>query len=303
MAVGSASILARQAELLSLGPVCEVEDPQGEPLTGGLAVWDPAPDENPSYQVGEVTAEAGRIAMLAVDVAAKLCLAGRADGMVTAPISKEAIQLAGFDFPGHTEFLQERTGAPSVVMILASDLAKGALRVALVTIHVPVVAIAPLVTADRIVRVCTDVNAALKRDFGIARPKLALLGLNPHAGDGGVIGTEEATEIVPARERLHDEGIDVSGPFPADGFFGSAAWTSVDAVVAMYHDQGLAPFKALAMGGGVNISIGLPIVRTSPDHGTAFGIAGQGRADPGSMVEAILTAARIVKNRTRFQES
>ncbi len=297
VAVGSAAVLSEQAERLGLGPVQAVASVDALPGGDALAALDPDPGSAPAFAWGETTAEGGRQAMLAVSTAVDLCLTGAVDGMVTAPLSKEAIHKAGYPFPGHTEYLQERTGAPTVVMVLASDLEAGALRVALVTIHVPVAAVAGLVTAERIATTCRTLATALRRDLGIDRPRLAVLGLNPHAGDGGVIGTEEIDILRPALDTLRAEGLAVEGPFPADAFFGRAAWTRSDAVVAMYHDQGLAPFKALAMGGGVNVTLGLPIVRTSPDHGTAFDVAGQGVADPNSLIEAVRLAARMAERR------
>lgn len=235
--------------------------------------------------------------MRAVTAACDLCIEGAVDGMVTAPLSKEAIQRAGYAFPGHTEFLQQRTGAETVVMVLASQLEAGPLRVALVTIHVPVAAVPKLVTADRVVEIGQTLAEALGQDFGIEVPRLAVLGLNPHAGDGGVIGLEEVEVLEPALETLRQLEVAVEGPFPADAFFGRASWRRYDAVLAMYHDQGLAPFKALAQGGGVNVSLGLPIVRTSPDHGTGFDIAGRGLADARSTVEAVRMAAAMARRR------
>ena len=272
----------------------EVGDLEGE----GLAVLDPDPGSEPVLDIGRTTAEGGRRAMEAVARAIDLALAGKVDGIVTAPISKEAIQLAGYTVPGHTEFLQQRTGASTVVMVLAADLDAGPLRVALVTIHVPVSAVPALVTAERIQRTCRTLADALSSDLGIEAPQLAVLGLNPHAGDGGVIGREEIDVIRPALDGLRAEGRTVTGPFPADAFFGRVGWRSVDAVVAMYHDQGLAPFKALAQGAGVNVTLGLPIVRTSPDHGTAFDVAGQGVADASSMIAAIRLAADMAARRS-----
>ncbi|HEX9952953.1 MAG TPA: 4-hydroxythreonine-4-phosphate dehydrogenase PdxA [Rubricoccaceae bacterium] len=297
VAVGSATVLEAQAEALGLGPVARVAAPGDAVPNGTLAVLDPAPVTPAAFAWGETSAEGGRQAVAAIEHAVRLCLAGQASGLVTAPISKEAIHAAGSPFPGHTEMLQALTGAGTVVMVLAADLPAGPLRVALVTVHVPVSDVAGLVTADRVHDVCTTLAAALRDALGIARPRLAVLGLNPHAGDGGVLGTEEQTVLAPALARLRAAGIDAAGPFPADAFFGRQAWTRSDAVVAMYHDQGLAPFKALAQGAGVNVTLGLPIVRTSPDHGTAFDVAGQGVADPSSMIAAIRMAAEMAARR------
>ena len=302
VAVGSASVLRAQAEALGLGPVCEVHGPDEMPTGSGLAVVDPVPGSEPGYAWGETRAEGGRQALSAIERAVALCTGGAADGLVTAPISKEAIHAAGSPFPGHTEMLQALTTAGTVVMVLAADLPAGPLRVALVTVHVPVSAVAALVTGARVEAVCRTLAAALTDGLGIDAPRLALLGLNPHAGDGGVLGTEERDILAPALDALRADGIDVSGPFPADAFFGRQGWRRADAVVAMYHDQGLAPFKALAQGAGVNVTLGLPIVRTSPDHGTAFDIAGRGVADPSSMVAAVRMAAAMASRRAAAAE-
>jgi 4-hydroxythreonine-4-phosphate dehydrogenase len=176
-------------------------------------------------------------------------------------------------------------------------LVSGGLRVALVTIHVPLAAVPGLVTRARAVETLETIADGLRGDFGIAAPRLAVLGLNPHAGDGGVIGREEIEVITPAVEEARTRGLDARGPFAADGFFGRRMDRDVDAVVAMYHDQGLAPFKALAMGAGVNVTCGLPVVRTSPDHGTAFALAGRGTASPDSMKAALLLAAEMAERR------
>ena len=298
VAVGSGGVLYEQAERLGLadvldGPSTRADDP---PALAVLDTGGPHPG-GAGFAWGETTAEGGAQAMAAVARACDLCLGGAADGVVTAPLSKEAIHKAGFAFPGHTEFLQERTGAETVVMVLASETARGPLRVALVTTHVPVAAVAALVTRERVGATCRTLAAALRRDLGVEAPRLAVLGLNPHAGDGGVLGREEVDVVRPALDALHAEGLAVEGPFPADAFFGRASWTRFDAVVAMYHDQGLAPFKAIAQGAGVNVTLGLPIVRTSPDHGTAFDLAGRGGADPSSMVEAVLLAAQMARRR------
>ncbi len=291
--VGSEAVLRWWAERLGL-----------EEALDGVTVEDVGEDKKP--EVGRVTAAGGALAMAAVARACDLCLEKRADGMVTAPIHKAAIRRAGYAFPGHTEFLAERTGAEGYVMLLASeslprtrsgDAGGAPLRVGLVTAHVPVRAVPSAITEGAILAKLRTLDAALRRDFGVAAPRLAVLGLNPHAGDGGVIGTEDRDVIAPALERARAEGLDATGPHPADGFFGTAAYRRHDAVLAMYHDQGLAPFKALAMGRGVNVTAGLPIVRTSPDHGTGLDIAGAGRADPASMIAAVRMAARMARLR------
>jgi 4-hydroxythreonine-4-phosphate dehydrogenase len=242
---------------------------------------------------GRVTADGGRMAMEAVARACDLCMSGDADAMVTAPLHKEAIQRAGYAFPGHTEFLAERTGASEVVMLMAS----GPLRVGLVTTHVPLRLVATSITVEAVLQKLRQLHRSLRADFAIDQPRIAVLGLNPHAGDGGVLGTEEIDTIEPALAAARAEGIEASGPFPADAFFGRQAYREHDAVLAMYHDQGLVAFKALAMGRGVNVTLGLPIVRTSPDHGTAFDIAGSGRADASSFLAAAVLAADVARAR------
>lgn len=291
--LGSPNVLAEQAERFGLGPIQTITRPDDRVAEGAIRVLDVLPGETPAFAFGATTPDGGRQAMHAVETAVMGCLAGSFAGMVTAPISKEAIQRARYAFPGHTEFLADRTRTERYVMLLVS----GGLRVALVTIHDPVAAVAELITKDRILATLETVDQTLRQDFGIERPRMAVLGLNPHAGDGGVIGREEIETIIPALDEARARGLHVEGPHPADGFFGQRGYERVDAILAMYHDQGLAPFKALAMGGGVNVTGGLPIVRTSPDHGTAFAIAGTGTASSDSMREAIVLAAAIANRR------
>ncbi|MDX1642381.1 MAG: 4-hydroxythreonine-4-phosphate dehydrogenase PdxA, partial [Balneolaceae bacterium] len=207
--------------------------------------------------------------------------------------SKEAIHMAGYDVPGHTEFLAEKTGTKEVVMVLASD----DLRVALATIHIPLKDVKKSLQKDKLQRYLRILYRSLNVDFGIEKPKIGVLGLNPHAGDGGVIGNEEIELITPALQELSEEGILVDGPFAADGYFGSQLYKIYDATLAMYHDQGLIPFKALTFGTGVNFTAGLPIIRTSPDHGTAFNIAGENIADEQSFQSAYQMAVMMAKNR------
>ncbi len=285
--VGDGALWLQQAMRLGL-------DDQPIPLDAAAGALSLSLDEQDV--LAEPSAEGGRVALEAIERAGAGCLAGEFAAMVTAPISKESIHLAGSPFPGHTELLAARAGAGAVTMMLVREMAP-VLRVALVTTHVPLRDVAALVTAARVEETLRDVDAALRADWGTPAPRLAMLGLNPHAGDGGVIGDEEVEQIMPALERCRATGIDVDGPFPADAFFGRASWQRFDAVVACYHDQGLTPFKALAQGAGVNVTCGLPFVRTSPDHGTAFDLAGKGRADESSMVEAIRLAARLAAHR------
>jgi 4-hydroxythreonine-4-phosphate dehydrogenase len=212
--------------------------------------------------------------------------------IATAPINKEAFALAGLPWPGHTELLQELTGAPRVAMMFYAE----ALRVVLATVHVPLGSVPSALTATRLRDTIELAAEALPR-FGTARPRLALAGLNPHAGEHGVIGREEVEMFAPVVDECRARGIDVTGPWSADTIFGRAARGEFDAVIACYHDQGLIPVKLLAFGKAVNVTLGLPIVRTSVDHGTAFDIAGRGEADPSSMIEAVLLAARLAQTK------
>jgi 4-hydroxythreonine-4-phosphate dehydrogenase len=234
-----------------------------------------------------------------IETAVGLALSGAVSGLVTAPIAKAPLYEAGFKFPGHTEFLGELTAAASYqgargpIMMLA---VRG-LRTTLVTVHEPLSKVASLLTTDLIVNAALVTAQALRRDFGIERPRLAVAGFNPHAGEDGSIGREDAEIIAPAVARLQAEGIDARGPSPADSLFHADARARFDAVVCMYHDQALIPVKMLDFWGGVNLTLGLPIVRTSPDHGTAFDIAGRGLARPDSLIAAIRMAAEIAARR------
>ncbi len=251
--------------------------------------------------LGQTTSEAGEAALAALERAVKDWKEGLIDVLVTAPINKYAIQSDRFHFPGHTEFLEQRTGKDDAkaLMILLNE----QLRVALATTHVPLRDVAAAITEDGLLEKVRAFHHSLRRDFNIESPRIAVLALNPHAGDGGVIGTEEEKILKPALEKAEDEGMHVYGPFAADGFFGSRSFTHYDGVLAMYHDQGLAPFKLLAMEDGVNFTAGLDLVRTSPDHGTAFDIAGKGVADENSLRQAIFTAMDIFRNRLAWDEA
>jgi len=244
---------------------------------------------------GTISGTAGRISMKALEAAAGLCRDGIADALVTAPIHKEAVAMAGYRNTGHTDFLASFFGIPSPVMLFVDPVS--GLKVALVTIHVPLSAVSGLVSSMDMDGFFRSIAASMRRDFRLDRPSIAVLGLNPHASDGGVMGNEEATVIRPCIERLSTE-MSIEGPFPADGFFGAKRQRDFDLVVAMYHDQGLLPFKVLAFDTGINVTLGLPIVRTSPDHGTGFDKAGKGTASERSFYEATLLAAGIARNRT-----
>ncbi|MBO6795117.1 MAG: 4-hydroxythreonine-4-phosphate dehydrogenase PdxA [Balneolaceae bacterium] len=242
---------------------------------------------------GVQSVSGGKIAMQSIERCIDLCMKGVAQAMVTAPISKEAVNLAGYDIPGHTEFLAEECGVDEVLMMLVSD----NLRVALVTAHISVKDISAAITEELILRKSQLLYHSLKYDFGLSFPKIAVLGLNPHAGDGGVIGREEIEVIEPAIRHAEQSMLPLTGPFPADGFFGQQLHSQFDAILAMYHDQGLAPFKLLSFGHGVNFTAGLPIIRTSPDHGTAFNIAGKGVANPTSFTQAYSLAVQMAERK------
>ena len=253
--------------------------------------------DNFSVQAGVPTKESGSLSVRSLEMVAEDLAAGKLDLMVTAPFSKEAVQKSGFDFPGHTEYLAKMAGIDEALMVLVSP----NLRVALVTSHIPIKQVSETLSVDLIYNKILTFNKSLVQDFGIGKPKIAVLGLNPHAGENGKIGEEELEVIIPAIERAKSDGILAFGPFPCDGFFGSSAISKFDGVLAMFHDQGLGPFKALAFDDGVNYTAGLPIVRTSPDHGTAFDISGKNIASPQSMRSAIYAAIDIYNKRKEYK--
>jgi 4-hydroxythreonine-4-phosphate dehydrogenase len=255
-------------------------------------------EEDVKIELGQVTATGGKYALLSLERATADLVNGDIDALVTAPINKHNIQSATFAFPGHTEYLQEKSRSKDVLMFLISE----NLRVGVVTGHIPVKDVPAAITKDKIVNKLKLINESLKKDFWIEKPKIAVLGLNPHASDNGLLGTEEAEIITPAIQEAYDKGIVCFGPYPADGFFGNASYKQFDAVLAMYHDQGLIPFKTLAFHNGVNYTAGLNFVRTSPDHGTGYDIAGKNLADSTSFTEALFSAIHIVKNRREQEE-
>lgn len=242
---------------------------------------------------GDQTAEAGKLSIESINTALRWAMENRTHAMVTAPISKEAVNLAGYKIPGHTEHLAANTNTDTVLMMLVNE----SLRVALATTHVPVKDIHLHLSHESISQRLHILNRSLKDDFGIEEPEIAVLGLNPHAGDGGVIGMEEIDLIIPTLKALKSTDMNLSGPFPADAFFGRKLHEQYDAVFAMYHDQGLAPFKLLSFGKGVNFSAGLPVIRTSPDHGTAYNIAGKGMANPSSFIQAYNLAVKLASKK------
>ncbi len=242
---------------------------------------------------GTVTPEAGKLAFDALEAATKDLLLKNIDGLVTAPINKKNIQNENFKFPGHTEYLAMNAGTDDYLMMFYADV----MKMGMVTAHIPLKDVSTAITEDLIISKAKMFNNVLKKDFDIHRPKIAILGLNPHAGDNGLLGSEEIETIIPAINKLKDSGILAFGPYPADGFFGNYSFKKFDGVLALYHDQGLLPFKTIAFEKGVNYTAGLPFIRTSPDHGTAYEIAGKGIANIDSFREALYLACDIAKRR------
>lgn len=275
-------------ELLFIGPRGTAADDAADEF---LPVGD--------WQAGGSAADAGRLAGAAIERAAELALAGAVDGVVTAPIDKNALHAAGYGYPGHTEMLADLAGAPTVVMMMAAEETAlgGPLRVVLATTHLALAAVPAALSVDLFVEQTRLTANGLLQGWGIDEPRIGLCAVNPHASDGGLFGDEEALILAPAIEALRGEGIDVAGPVPADTVFIRAIRGEFDAVIAPYHDVGMAAFKTATFGRGVNTTLGLPFIRTSPDHGTALGIAGKGIADPGSMLEAIRLAAHLAGSR------
>jgi 4-hydroxythreonine-4-phosphate dehydrogenase len=257
-------------------------------------------EEECKIEIGSATAEAGTLALGALERAVDEYRKGLFDVLVTAPINKNTIQSDQFKFNGHTEYIEDRLGdGQKSLMILMKD----DLRVALVTTHVPISKLSTTITKELIKEKISILHNSLKRDFSISAPRIAVLSLNPHCGDGGVIGNEENDIIIPAITEANAERLVCYGPYSADGFFGAETYKHFDAVLAMYHDQGLAPFKAIAMDGAVNYTAGLPVVRTSPGHGTAYDIAGKGCASEYSFRNAVYAAIDIARNRRRYDEA
>jgi 4-hydroxythreonine-4-phosphate dehydrogenase len=251
-------------------------------------------------ELGHSTEMAGQAAFQAIEAATRDLAAGKIDAIVTAPINKSNIQSAQFTFPGHTEYLEKTfINKGKALMLMVSDVT----RVAVVTGHIPLSKVPAAITHDLIVEKLRVLNKSLKEDFGIVRPRIAVLGLNPHAGDKGIIGTEEQEVIIPALKKCEEMGIVCVGPFSADGLYGSGSFRSYDAVLAMYHDQGLAPFKTLAMEEGVNFTAGLPVIRTSPAHGTAYDLAGQNIASEHSFRQAMFLAYDVCNHRKNYAEA
>ncbi|MFZ9386944.1 MAG: 4-hydroxythreonine-4-phosphate dehydrogenase PdxA [Chitinophagaceae bacterium] len=256
-------------------------------------------EEEVAITPGQLTDTGGRYGILSLQTAVAALKQKHIDGLVTAPVHKKNIQSAEFSFTGHTPYLKSIFGVQDVVMMLCS----GSLRVALATEHIPVSEVASQVSRERLVNKLAIINQSLQRDFGIDKPRIAVLGLNPHAGDEGLIGTEEETIIKPAIRDAKNNNMLVVGPYSADAFFARRSYERFDAVLAMYHDQGLIPFKTLASGDGYNYTAGLSAIRTSPDHGVAFDIAGKNKADNSSFLTALFACTDIIRNRQQYDEN
>ncbi|WP_320051838.1 4-hydroxythreonine-4-phosphate dehydrogenase PdxA [uncultured Acetobacteroides sp.] len=254
-------------------------------------------DDNVRVDAGKSTPMGGAGAVTALDIATQDLMDGKIDVLVTAPINKQNVQSEEFTFPGHTEYLEKRFNSQSL-MIMISDI----LKIGVVTTHVPIKDLPFLISKELILAKLRTLNESLVVDFAVRGPRIAVLGLNPHAGDSGLIGIEENEVIIPAINAANEEGIMAFGPYPADGFFGSDSFRKFDAVLAMYHDQGLIPFKVTSFGSGVNYTAGLPVIRTSPAHGTAYNLVGQDIASPDSFRSAIYAAIDIFRNRSMYHE-
>lgn len=258
-----------------------------------LNIW----KEDVKIELGKPTKVAGKYALKSLQEALKSLKNNEINLLVTAPINKDNIQSEEFDFSGHTEYLSSEFGGESLMILMTENL-----RIGLITGHIPLSKVAESITQELIIKKVNIMYKSLKQDFCIQKPKIAVLGLNPHCGDNGIIGTEDDEIVRPAIQKIKETGKLVFGPYATDGFFGSKTYKQFDGVLAMYHDQGLAPFKALSFGEGVNFTAGLPIVRTSPDHGTGYDIAGKNTAKPNSFKKALFTALEIYRNREEFIE-
>ncbi|MFM7377813.1 MAG: 4-hydroxythreonine-4-phosphate dehydrogenase PdxA [Erythrobacter sp.] len=293
--VGGPELLRACAEGLGIDcPIVPIADPAEALFASAVGLPVLALLDGP-WHPARPSAEGARLALTSLQLAAKCALAGVASGLVTAPVSKGALAAIGWDYPGQTEFLADACARPysDAVMMLAGP----SLRTVPLTVHVALAEVPALLSPDLITHKARIIAAGLKRDFGIAHPRLAIAALNPHAGEGGQFGDEEARLIAPAIAALQAEGIAAFGPVPGDALFTPRARQTFDAALCMYHDQALIPIKALEFDEGVNVTLGLPIIRTSPDHGTAFDIAGQSMADPGAMVAAITMASQMAAAR------
>ena len=296
---GSPKVAAYHRKSLDLPTNFSIINSASEAADGRLSVVN-CTDDEVKVEFGKADVEAGKAALGALEKAMEEYQSGLIDAIVTAPINKHTSHSEQFNCPGHTEYIEQRLGEGQKALMI---LMRGDFRVALVTGHIPVSQIAPTLTKELIEEKLDIFNRSLKQDFGISAPRIAVFSLNPHAGDGGLLGTEEEKIIIPALKEMAAKGVLCYGPYPADGFMGSGNFRHFDGILAMYHDQGLAPFKALAMDEGVNFTAGLPVVRTSPAHGTAYDIAGKGQASEDSFRQAVYVAIDVFRNRQQEKEA
>jgi 4-hydroxythreonine-4-phosphate dehydrogenase len=295
---GSSKVLAYHKKALNIEDFSPASINAPSEAKGDKAYVVNCVDDNIRVELGRNTESAGLSSFSALKAATDALKQGTIDALVTGPVNKQNMQQGEFRYNGHTEYLQERFGTEEVMMLMVSDL----MKVGLVAGHIPVARLSSFITTGLIVKKLSILARSLLVDFGIRNPRIAVLGLNPHAGENGLLGNEEQEVIMPAIEEARKLKILVFGPFPADGFFGAGRFRQFDAVLAMYHDQGLSPFKALSMDSGVNFTAGLPVVRTSPAHGTAFELAGKNVASADSFRNAIYTAIDVVRNRRTYEE-
>lgn len=296
---GSAKVAAYHRKALDIQPINFNAITNGSEAIEGKVNLVTCIDDEAKVEMGKSTAVAGDASLKSLEKAIEELNNGYIDVLVTAPINKQNIQSEQFNFPGQTEYLEQRcgNGKKSLMLLMQNNL-----RVALVTGHVALADVPELITKELIVSKLRLLNQVLKQDFLIQRPRIAVLALNPHGGDEGLMGKEEGEIIIPALKEAQDQNVMCFGPYPADGFFGSGRYTQFDAILAMYHDQGLAPFKTIAMDEGVNYTAGLPVIRTSPAHGTAFDIAGENKASEDSFRHALYTAMDVFKARKQYAE-
>lgn len=298
---GSAKVAAFHAKALDMQPIAFNQINNADNAVENKVNIINVIGEDAKVDLGQSTTIAGEAAYKALERATKDLQEGLIDVLVTAPINKDNIQRDDFHFPGHTEYLESRfaRNGEKSLMILAKD----TIRVALVTGHIPLSEVPKAITKEKIIDAAIRFENSLRRDFRCGKPRIAVLSLNPHAGENGLLGTEEKEVIIPALKELEDKNILCFGPYPADGFFGSRDFTHFDGILAMYHDQGLVPFKTLAMEEGVNFTAGLPIIRTSPAHGTAYAIAGKNEASEESFRKAVFMALDVYENRKFYKEA
>jgi 4-hydroxythreonine-4-phosphate dehydrogenase len=255
-------------------------------------------DEEIKIDLGKSTPIAGELALLSLEAACEDLEKNNIDVVVTAPINKKNIQSPGFSFPGHTEYFAKKFNTENYLMLMINNV----LRIGVVTGHIPLSEVKATLTEELILKKIKVMNQSLMRDFGIVKPRIAILALNPHAGDNGLIGSEEKTVIQPAIDKAYDQNILAFGPYPADGFFGASSFKNFDGILAMYHDQGMIPFKLMSFDEGVNFTAGLPVIRTSPAHGTAYDLAGKNESSPGAFRNAVYLAGDVFMHRLEYDE-